>query len=186
VTTRLPPTPDFQAIEAAALGSADRRTMILTLIGKLIFSWSNNESMFIYIMMILMRTDQTSAAVVFTTLNTTRARLELIERLAKINLTHKPTARALDKIIERFNACTRVRNDFNHCMYNLNERGEIISTHSLRIQVERGGLRLGTVRPMDDTRVKELNETIDELKNLNRDIWAFLPNLEQQMAATAK
>jgi hypothetical protein len=186
VNTRLPPIPNFQAIEAAAAGSVDRRTMILTLIGKLIFSWSNNESMFIYIMMLLMRTDQTSAAIVFTTLNTTRARLELIERLAKINLAHKPTARALDRIIERFNACTRVRNDFNHCMYTLNERGEIASTHSLRIQFERGGLRLGTVRAMDDERIKELNATIDELKKLNRDVWAFLPKLEQQITPAAK
>jgi hypothetical protein len=186
VTTQLPPKPDFQAIEAAAHGSADRRTMILALIGNLIFSWSNNESMFIYVIMLLMRTDEGSAAIVFTTLNTTRARLDLIQRLAKAKLAHKPTARALDKIIDRFNACSRVRNEFNHCMYTLNERGEITATHSLRIHEEAGGLRLGTIRPMDDARISELTATITELKKLNRDIWEFLPKLEQQMTPTKR
>jgi hypothetical protein len=45
--THLPPRPNFEAIEAAALESADRRTMLLALIGHLVFSWSNNESLFI-------------------------------------------------------------------------------------------------------------------------------------------
>ena len=43
--------------------------------GHLICSWSNNESLFIYVLMILLRTDEASAAVVFATLNTTRADL---------------------------------------------------------------------------------------------------------------
>ena len=40
--------------------------------GHLICSWSNSESLFIYALMILLRTDEASAAVVFATLNTTR------------------------------------------------------------------------------------------------------------------
>ena len=81
--TRLPPKPDFAAIEAAARDSADRRTLILSLIGTLVFSWSNNESMFIYVLMLLLDTDEVSAAIVFATLNTTRARLDLVQRLVQ-------------------------------------------------------------------------------------------------------
>ena len=40
--------------------------------GHLICSWSNSESLFIYVLMILLRTDEASAAVEFATLNTTR------------------------------------------------------------------------------------------------------------------
>jgi hypothetical protein len=40
--------------------------------GHLICSWSNSESLFICVLMILLRTDEASAAVVFATLNTTR------------------------------------------------------------------------------------------------------------------
>src|ERR1700738_5242078 len=83
VLGQLPPRPDFEAMAAAAPASADRRTLILSLIGNLIVSWSNNESLFIYVLMILLDADQASAAIVFSTLNTTRARLDLIQRLAR-------------------------------------------------------------------------------------------------------
>jgi len=55
--SKLPPKPDFDMLAAAAPASADRRTFVLALIGNLICSWSNNESLFIYVLMILLRTD---------------------------------------------------------------------------------------------------------------------------------
>jgi DNA integrity scanning protein DisA with diadenylate cyclase activity len=177
----LPPRPDFEAIEAAAPASSNRRTHILALIGNLVFAWANNESMFIYIMMILMETDQTSATITFGTLNTTRARLDLIQRLAKAKINDKATAKELDALIERFNDCTRIRNEFNHCIYTLNDKGEISQTQSLRIQEVKGRLQLGTVRKMDDLRIKEMVETFTDMKQLNRDIWDFLPRLEKHV-----
>jgi hypothetical protein len=179
---QLPPRPDFEAIEAAAPGAADRRTTILALIGNLVFAWSNNESMFIYIIMLLMETNPTSAGIVFSTLNTTRARLDLVERLAKAKITDRQIAKELDRLIERFNECTRVRNEFNHCIYVMNARGEISQTHSTRIQVTRSGLRFGVVRNMDDERIREMLDTGEELKRLNRDMWDFLPRLERYLA----
>src|SRR5580704_6155873 len=105
-SSQLPPKPDFEAIAAAAPSSADRRTLILALIGNLVSSWSNNESLFIYVLMLLMRTDQTSAALTFATLNTTRARLDLIQRLAKVTIRDKALDKTLAKIIEQFNEST--------------------------------------------------------------------------------
>ena len=179
--SELPAMPDFKAIEAAAPASADRRTLILALIGNLVFSWSNNESLFIYVLMILLETDQASAAVVFATLNTTRARLDLINRLARIKIRDRAMQKELDRIIARFNECTRVRNEFNHCMYTVDDHGEITHSHSIRIIETKNQLRLGDVKPMDDARLKEMHETTDELKRLNRDIWSFLPRLEAHM-----
>lgn len=174
----LPPKPDFESIDSFAPKSADRRTSVLALIGNLVFSWSNNESLFIYLLMILLKTDQTSAAVVFATLNTTRARLDLIQRLAKTQVTDREIATTIDDIIERFNEYTRVRNEFNHCMYTVSDRGDITHTHSIRIVETRKRLQLGEIKPMDEARIKEMVETVHGLKRLNRDIWAFLPRLE--------
>jgi hypothetical protein len=182
----LPPMPDFKAIEAAAPGSADRRTLILALIGNLVFSWSNNESLFIYVLMLLLETDQASAAIVFATLNTTRARLDLINRLARMKIRDQAMQKELDCIIERFNDCTRVRNEFNHCMYTVDSHGEITHSHSIRIIESKKQLRLGNIKPMDDTRLNELRETTDELKRLNRDIWGFLPRLESYLSKRRK
>jgi hypothetical protein len=182
VQTRLPPKPDFAAIEAAARDSADRRTLILSLIGTLVFSWSNNESMFIYVLMLLLDTDEVSAAIVFATLNTTRARLDLVQRLAKAKVTDRDLARQLDAIIRRFNDCTRVRNEFNHCLYSLNDRGEITHTHSMRITESKGRMQLGSVRALDDRRIDEMKGAVEELKVLNRDIWDFLPRLQTHLS----
>lgn len=181
--TQLPPRPDFAAIEAAAHQSVNRRTLVLALIGNLVYSWSNNESMFIYVLMLLMDTDETSAAVVFATLNTTRARLDLIERMANIKVKDKTIDKALERIVARFNELTRIRNEFNHCMYTVDPQGEITHTHSIRLQEVRGQLQLGVVRKMDDARIKEMLEAIRKLTKLNRDIWEFLPRLKTHLDA---
>src|SRR5579872_945169 len=153
----------------------------MALIGNLVYSWANNESMFIYVLMVLMNTDETAAAVVFATLNTTRARLDLIERLAKIKIKDRAVQKTLDRIITRFNELTKIRNEFNHCMYTLNERGEITHTHSIRLQEARGKLQLGTVRKMDEPRIKEMLEAVRAMTKLNREIWDFLPRLQAEL-----
>ncbi|HLH51798.1 MAG TPA: hypothetical protein VKV96_20845 [Roseiarcus sp.] len=179
----LPEKPNFAAIEAAAAHSAGRRTYIMALIGNLTYSWSNNESMFIYVLMLLMGTDQAVAAIVFATLNTTRARIELIERLAKIKIAEKPVAKELARIISRFNDLTRLRNEFNHCLYRVNEQGEITHTQSIRVHEVADGLQFGVVREMDDARLAEISEAIGKMTKLNRDIWSFLPSLQQYLAS---
>jgi hypothetical protein len=174
----LPPKPDFQSIEAAALESADRRTTILALIGNLVFSWSNNESMFIYVIMVLLDTDQTTAAIIFSTLNTTRARLDLIQRLAKLRIADKQLAKELDKLIDRFNATTRMRNEFNHAMYEVNEQGDITHTHAMRIIETKGKLKFGETKKVDKARIEGISKALRELRDLNRDLWDFLPRLQ--------
>ncbi|HEV2560171.1 MAG TPA: hypothetical protein VGU45_16230 [Microvirga sp.] len=181
MTTRLPAQPHFEAIEAAALDTASRRTLILALIGNISFSWSNNESMFIYVIMLLLDTDETAAAIVFSTLNTTRARLDLVERLAAVKISDREIAARLKELIERFDACNRVRNELNHSMYVLNETGEITHTQSMRITGSRGRLKFGGMRPVDDGRLREMEDVIAGLRALNRDLWAFLPALESHL-----
>src|SRR5262245_8783535 len=183
---QLPPKPDFAAIEAAAPKGAARRTVTLTLIGNLVHCWSNNESLFIYITMLLLDTDEASSAIVFGTLNTTRARIDLIERLAKIKISDKAVEKALEDIIERFNDSTQLRNEFNHCMYVVDERGEITHTNHMRVQEIKGRLQLGVVRPMDDARITELQESIRSMTRLNRDIWNFLGVLQKHLAEQAR
>ncbi|NJL08468.1 MAG: hypothetical protein HC900_09545 [Methylacidiphilales bacterium] len=175
---QLPPRPDFEKIEAAAPASADQRTAVLALIGNIVFSWSNNESLLIYVMMLLLDSEETTAAIVFSTLNTTRARLDLIERLARANVTDRAVAKQLARLMERFNACTRARNEFNHCMYGLDEQGVITHTRSLRIEMTRTRLQWGAERPMDEARMQEMTALLRELRALNRDLWEFLPRLQ--------
>lgn len=179
--SQLPQKPDFAAIEAKAHQSVNRRSFILALIGNLVYSWSNNESMFIYVLMLLMNTDEASATIVFSTLNTTRARLDLVERLAKIKIVDKTVGKTLDRIVSRFNDLTKIRNEFNHCLYTVDSSGEITNTQSIKVQEVRGRMQLTVARKMDDTRVNEMLGAIRNLTRLNRDIWDFLPRLKEYL-----
>lgn len=183
-SSRLPPKPDFDVIAASAPASADRRTLILALIGNLVSSWSNNESLFIYVLMILMRTDQASAALTFATLNTTRARLDLIQRLAKITIKDKQLDDALAKVIERFNETTQIRNEFNHCMYIVDAAGQITSTQSMRISQSKDSLQFGQRKPLDDARLKTMIKATKDMTRINRDIWDLLPRLDSHVRST--
>jgi DNA integrity scanning protein DisA with diadenylate cyclase activity len=182
VTKDMPVPPDFAAIDASAAATAPQRTEVLALIGNLVFTWSNNESMFIYVLMLLLRVDFSSAAITFVSLNTTRARLDLIRRLAKAKCTNPATVRKLERLIQRFNDCTKVRNDFNHCIYQLDRDGRITHTSVLRLVEDKQGIRFADVRPVDHKRLTEVAATIRKLTALNRDLWAFLTELERSLA----
>ena len=180
--TDLPERPDFTALEAIASEAAGRRSELMTLIGNLVLSWSNNESMFIYVLMLLLRTDETSAATVFVTLNTTRARLELVQRLAKVHVRDAAMSRRIASILKRFNEANRIRNEYNHSMYALDEHGAITHTRLLRFLEKRNRLELGHTQPVDDARLQELRDTLTELKELNRALWDLLPDLKAHLA----
>lgn len=185
MSKQLPVPPDFAALDAAAAANADERTRVLALIGNLVVAWSNNESMFIYLLMLLLRTDIRSATIVFITLNTTRARLDLIRRLAKTQITDARLVRRIDRMIEKFGECTRVRNDFNHCIYQVDEAGRITHTSVLRMHESKSSVLFEEARQLDAKRVREVSKTIRSLTTLNRELWAFLPELEAAMRAPA-
>src|SRR4029434_5107786 len=112
-----------------------------------------------------------SAALTFATLNTTRARLDLIQRLAKITITDKTLDKNLSKIIERFNESTAVRNEFNHCMYIVDASGEVTHTQSLRIVQTKNSLQFGERKPMDDARLRSMVKSTKDMTRINREIW---------------
>jgi hypothetical protein len=68
-------------------------------------------------------------------------------------------------------------------MYTLNENGEITHTHSIRMQDVKGKLQLGVVRKMDDARINDILAAIRTMTKLNRDIWDFLPRLQNSLQA---
>lgn len=153
----------------------------MALIGDLNFAWSNNESMFIYVLMLLLDTNEAAAAVVFSTLNTTRARLDLVQRLAKISLRDRSLRAELDSIVDTFSASTKLRNDLSHATFVIGERGEISHTQTMKLEESKGQLRFGTRRALDQERLDHIASAVRGLYALNRRIWDFLPKLERSM-----
>ena len=67
--------------------SMSRFQEVLLLVGQLNYTWTNTESLLIHLIAGLARVDKETAVVVFLTLNTGKARIELVERLAKMKST---------------------------------------------------------------------------------------------------
>lgn len=163
------------------LAVADTEELLCSLVGRFMFNWSNNESMLIYVMMALMRTDEISAAVVYSTLNTTRARLDLVRRLGKLHVRDRALRRRLDDMLERFNGCTRLRNAYQHSMYAFDSAGRPGEMRTLRIIETRRRISFGDPTALDARRIDELRDVLVELQALNHDIRALLPELQEAM-----
>ena len=67
-------TDDFEA----------RFDRLILLVGRLNYMWTNTESLLIHLIAGLTGADKNVAVIIFLTLNTTRARIDLVERLAKM------------------------------------------------------------------------------------------------------
>ena len=179
---QLPPQPDFDRIESRAAATASQRARVLGVVGDLNFAWSNNESLLIYMIMLLLRTDEVSAAVTFATLNTTRARLDLVERLSRAHLKDMELRKRLLAATSAMSTLTRIRNDMNHCIFVVAPDGELTHTQTLKLEETRGRMAFGVRREIDDKRLADLARAIADLKELNREIWGLLPRLQEAMA----
>lgn len=180
----LPQRPDAALPEVDVCVYTPQRAAFWQAIGELNYVWSNNESVLIYFIKMLLRTDEASAAVVFATLNTTRARLDLIARLGRLNIRSRALAGKLRSAITAFNAITKLRNEFSHSVYVLDSDGDVTHTQSMRLHETRRQLSFGLRKTLDDARLRELNEACLRSKALNRTLWLLLPELDAHLNAT--
>jgi hypothetical protein len=178
----LPSAPDFPAIDRAAKRGQDQRAAIMSLIGQLNLAWANNESLLIYVIMALLDTDEVSAAIVFATLNTTRARVDLVERLAKTHLRESATKADLADHLKLFLDGTKLRNDLNHCTFVFDQDGRITHTQSTKLQESKNRLQFGERRAFDEARIASIKASIDALNGLNVRLWDILPRLKERQS----
>jgi len=143
-------------------------------VGHLNYSWTNTESLLIYVMAHLMGTSNEVAIVTFLTLNTTRARLDMVERLAKMRSTPPEKRNAVLELTTSMKLESKLRNKYNHCVYSFDKNGEIESTQLLRIAEFGNDLRYGKVEELDDNEMERLDLTIRNIANLNKSIWRFI------------
>lgn len=147
---------------------------VLMLVGKLNYTWTNTESLFIYLIAHLLNTNKEAATVIFLTLNTTRARIDLLERLAKISSTTPESKAAVLEITSRMTREQRLRNKYNHCIYSFDRSGVMASTQLMRIVDMNDNLKYGKVEALDDEELQRIQATIDAIIEVNRSIWSFI------------
>ena len=157
--------------------SADPRRQFERLLlrtGEMNYIWTNTESLLIHLIAGLAGVDKETAVVIFLILNTTRARIDLVERLAKMD---RRDAEERDEVLSRSRALSRlsgIRNHFNHCIYSFDPESGNAHTILMRISDRKTGLKMGRTDPVDDAELARIEGAIAELVALNRDLWGLI------------
>lgn len=144
---------------------------VLLLVGQLNYTWTNTESLLIHLIAGLAGVDKETAVVIFLTLNTPRARMDLVDRLAKMKRIPAGCRAEILEVTHRLSEQAKLRNKYNHCIYSFDPAGEIGLTQSMRIFESRDSIKYGKVEALDDAEMARIKESIASLISINRDMW---------------
>ncbi len=139
--------------------------------------WTNTESLLIHLIAGLTVTKKDVAVIIFLTLNTTRARIDLVERLAKME-GQSPEVR--DPILDhtqRLSRLSAIRNKYNHCIYSFDPESGNPKTILMRIADRKTDIKLGREDTVDEDALKEIEDVVKRLSDANRDIWTLIRRL---------
>ncbi len=144
---------------------------LLLRVGKLNYAWTNTESLLIHLLAGLCGTDKETATVIFLTLNTSRARLDLVERLAKMDRRGRDEHIRILEVTAKIKKLGGLRNRFNHCIYAFDPDGGNPRTILMRIADRKHDIRMGQTNEIDETVLSDIESAIGALSQINRDIW---------------
>ena len=147
---------------------------LLLLIGKLNYSWTNTESLLIHLIAGLSRTDKETAVVIFLTLNTMRARVDLVERLAKLDRISAAERASVLELTRDILKLSRLRNHYNHSIYAFDSESGMARTILMRIADRKSDIRMGQSTDIDAGALAEMESAIADLGLLNRRFWRVI------------
>lgn len=147
---------------------------LLLLIGRLNYTWTNTESLLIHLMAGLMGTDKDTAVVVFLTLNTSRARVDLVERLAKMERRDAGEREEVLALTRQLMKLAGLRNRYNHCLYGFDPDRGTLRTFQMRIADRRSDIRMGQATEVDGAEMDNIRTAISDLAALNEGFWMLI------------
>lgn len=147
---------------------------LMTLIGRVNYSWTNTETLLIHLIAGLAKTDKETAIIIFLTLNTTRARIDLVERLAKMDKTPAEQRRRILSITSKVLKLSGLRNHYNHSLYAFDPDTGSVRTIMMRIADRKNDLKIGRTSDIDDAALGEIRSALDEMVKLNQEFWSTI------------
>lgn len=146
----------------------------LLLLGRLNYSWTNTESLLIHLIAGLSTTDKETAVVIFLTLNTTRARIDLVERLSKLGRVSQEEREAVLAITRRIQQLSGLRNRYNHCIYSFDTKSGDFSTIRMRVADRKNQIKVGEMTALDQNTIDGIDQSLNDLKALNAEVWSLI------------
>ncbi|MES0828420.1 hypothetical protein [Ruegeria sp. SCP11] len=150
---------------------------LILLVGKLNYMWTNTESLLIHLIAGLGGTKKDVAVIIFLTLNTTRARVDLVERLAKMDGRPAEIRDPILELTQRLSKLSSIRNKYNHCIYSFDTESGNPKTILMRIADRKTDIKLGREDTVDEEAIQEIEKVVAELSAANRDIWQLIGKL---------
>lgn len=161
-------------VETNAPARAPRFEEILLLVGQMNYSWTNTESLLIHLLAGLAGVDKETAVVIFLTLNTTRARLDLVDRLAKMDRVDDPVRDEILALTAAMQKVLKHKNQYNHCLYSFDSHGRNAKTIMMRIAETKNAIKIGKTQNLDAAEAKKIRQSIKTIEKINRDTWRFI------------
>ena len=144
---------------------------ILLLVGKLNYTWTNTESLFIHLIAGLTKVDKEVATIIFLTLNTTRARIDLVQRMSKIGRVSDECRNEILQVTTELARLLKIKNHFNHCIYSFDSNSSTTSTMLMRIFESKKEIKYGKSQKIDDVEFDKMSASVMQVEKLNRTIW---------------
>lgn len=152
----------------------DEFDRFLLLLGRLNYIWTNTESLLIHLIAGLTKMDKEIAVVTFLTLNTTRARISLVERLSKLERVSQEERNAVLAITRRLQQLSGLRNRYNHCIYSFDTKSGDFSAIQMRVADRKNQIKVGEMTALDQDTIDGIDQSLRDLKALNEDVWALI------------
>ncbi|GAB4533870.1 MAG: hypothetical protein Tsb0024_03400 [Ruegeria sp.] len=158
-------------------GFEEKFDRLILLVGRLNYMWTNTESLLIHLIAGLSDTSKDVAVIIFLTLNTTRARIDLVERLAKMDGRPNEVRDSILLHTRRLGRLSAIRNRFNHCIYSFDPDSGNPKTILMRIADRKTDIKLGREDTVDDQALADIEDVLAQLSAANRDIWSLISRL---------
>ena len=146
----------------------------LLLIGRLNYTWTNTESLLVHVIAGLARIDKETAVILFLTLNTMRARVDLVDRLAKLERIPADQRKRILAATRRLVQLSAARNRYNHSIYAFDPESGHVRTILMRIADRKDEIRMGQTTTLDAAALAGIGAAISDLGLLNREFWAII------------
>ena len=148
--------------------------IVLQLLGRMNYAWTNTETLLVHFIAGLAGVDKETAIVIFLTLNTTRARFDLVDRLAKMGRIDSEGRDEILSFTAQMKEVLKHKNQYNHCLYSFDADGGNAKTIMMRIAETKHGIKFGKENDLDAAEMKRIRESIDRIETLNRTAWRLI------------
>jgi hypothetical protein len=169
-----------KAVKLTIVGDSAHNSGIQMAIGGLMIGWSNNESVFMAMLQCLIGGGTHSASIVWHSIRTTQARLDLIYKLSREQIKDQSLLDEMQVAIRNFKGLSGVRHFFAHATYGYSDDLKLASASSVTLTAD-GYPHKSERKVFDLATINEINHATLELAKINQRLWDLVIRVQDAL-----